>query len=167
MANKKKHTGAAMIELALTLPLMMLLIGAIVEFSLLVFTWANGIEATRAGVRYAAVSNPVTDLSGLVCDGDTTVNIEADCDSADCDALLEEMQKILPEITAENVHVVYECSRTGNPDRPGDIKTPEIRISIRNFSYQFLFPQILSQDNLSITMPEFTSTHTAEDLHNP
>ena len=156
-----------MVELALTLPLMLILIGAIVEFSLLVFTWAKGVEATRAGARYAVVSTPVTDLSGLVCDGDTTANIAAYCDEAQCEGLLAEMQKVLPEVTASNVHVVYECTRAGNPDRPIAMKTPEVRISIEGFSYTFLFPGIFYKDSFSLTMPTFSTTRTAEDLYTP
>lgn len=154
-----------MIEMALTLPLMLLIILGIVEFSLLIFTWTKGVEATRAGVRYASVSTPVTDLSGLDCsDGSTSTHIEADCESADCTDLITQIQKVMPEVDAENIHLVYECSRTGNPDRPLDMKTPEIRLSIQDLTYEFIFPQIIGL-GLNITMPEFTSTHTAEDLH--
>ncbi len=165
MANKRKQKGATMIEMALTLPLMILIILGIVEFSLLIFTWTKGVEATREGVRYASVSTPTVDLSGLDCsDGSTSTNIEADCGSDDCTDLILEMQKIMPEVSGDNVHVIYECSRTGNPDRPISMRTPEIRISIQDLTYDFIFPQIIGL-GLNITMPEFTSTHTAEDLN--
>lgn len=156
-----------MVEMALTLPLMLILIFGIIEFSLVIYTWARGIEATRTGARYAVVNTPVVDLSGLACDGDTAINIEADCDNADCDGLLTEMRKILPALEADNVHVIYECSHTGNPERPLAMKTPEVRVSIRGFEYKFVMPMIFREESVTWAMPEFTSTHTAEDLHTP
>lgn len=165
MANNTQQKGAAMVELALTLPLMLLILMGIIEFSLLLFMWSKGVEASRAGVRFASVSTPVVSLSALNCTGGNSTNkITANCGSANCTALLQEMQRVMPELTPNNVNIIYECSRTGNPDRPIEMKTPEIRVSIQNMSYSFISPKIIGL-GLKIDMPEFSSTHTAEDLH--
>ena len=63
MANSRPITqqrGAVMVEMALTLGIFMVILLALFEFSLLMFTWSRAVEATRLGSRLAVVSTPVT-----------------------------------------------------------------------------------------------------------
>lgn len=161
--GKASQQGAALVEMSLTISFALLLIFAIIEFSLAVFLFTRGVEATRVGVRFAAVNSPVIDLVSLDCSGGTSSRVEADCSSASCTALVAQMQKILPVIESGNVHIVYECSRIGNPERPIQMPAPEIRVSITGITYDFILPELLGL-GVSIDLPAFTSTHSGEDL---
>ena len=146
----------------------MIIIMAIFEFSLVLFMWTRGVEATRAGVRYAIVNTPIVDITDtgiLDCSSGTNTKVEPDCSSgSSCDGIVAAMQQLLPSVQHANVQVVYECSKVGNPDRPIQLPIPEVRVSIQNLSYDFIVPDLLGL-GASITMPEFTSTMTGEDLN--
>jgi Flp pilus assembly protein TadG len=81
-ANKQK--GVAAVEFAIIAILFFMLLFGIVEFGRVLYTWNSAVEATRFGVRTAAV-----------------------CDIGS-DAVLTNMQKIMTGLTAGNVVVSYE-----------------------------------------------------------
>ena len=58
----KKHRGAALIEFALIVPLLIFLLLGIVEFGIVVMHQLTLEQAAREGSRLAAVRNPTTEV---------------------------------------------------------------------------------------------------------
>ena len=67
------EAGTQLAELAIVLPLMLVLFGATAEFGRFFYTYNTLAKATRAGARYLTASNQATDASAksLVVNGTT------------------------------------------------------------------------------------------------
>lgn len=57
---RRRDVGAAMVEFALVLPLMLLVIGGVVDFGRMLFTEVTLTNAAREGARAAVVSTATT-----------------------------------------------------------------------------------------------------------
>ncbi|MDX1823117.1 MAG: TadE/TadG family type IV pilus assembly protein [Thiohalomonadales bacterium] len=161
-SSRKRQRGATMVEMAITLPLFLLLVFAIIEFALIIFTWSRAVEATREGARYAIVNDPVTDISSLDCSAVTSVSTT--CDKGNCTALMKRMNNLYSDLDAANVTVNYGCSSTGFPGDPHPVR--EVSVSISGQEYGLIVPGILGLDS-TLTLPGFTTTRVSEDLHSP
>ena len=64
----RDEQGAALIEAALVLPILILVLFALVDLSLYFWTWSSAGKAVQLGARRAAVSRPVAVGPGLVRD---------------------------------------------------------------------------------------------------
>lgn len=166
LAGKHEQTGSSLVEMSMTIMVFIVLIMAIIEFSLLIFFWARGVEATRAGARYAAVNSPVTDISGLNCSEDDTTVITTDCSGEACAGLLQNMRHIMPTLEGEHVRISYSCGRVGNPERPEEMIIPEITVSITGVEFHFMSAGLFGVDG-GVTMPDFTAARTGEDMYSP
>lgn len=167
MANKRVsrgQDGAVMVEMALTLGIFLLILLALFEFSLLMFTWSKAVEATRAGSRLAVVSTPVTSLASLDCD--VTRRIEVTCAEASCGALATRMRGLLPQLDPGQIHVIYACSDTGYAHSPDELQILDVTVSIEGFETTLAVPGLLGFP-LQVAMPAFTTTRTSEDLYTP
>lgn len=168
MANSRISSGgqrgAVMIEMALTFGLFMLVLLALFEFAILIFTWSKAVEATRFGSRYAVVSTPVTSLAGLNCS--TVQKVEVSCGSASCGALSDQMTALLPQLNTSQIYVSYACSDAGYAGATGEYQVYDVTVSIRGFNSTLAIPGMLGFP-LTISMPEFATTRTSEDLHTP
>jgi TadE-like protein len=151
-----------MVEMALTLPLFLLLIFAIIELALVIFTWTRAVDATRAGARYAIVNDAVTDISSLDCSAVTDLTVT--CDSASCADLMDEMNALYQDLEAANVTVRYGCSSTGFAGNPRPVR--EVTVAIVGQEYQLVLPGVIGLDP-TLTLPDFTSTRVSEDLNTP
>lgn len=160
--KRRQQGGAVMVEMALTLPLFILLIFAIIELALVVFHFTRAVEATRAGARYAIVNDPVTDISTLDCT--TVTELTANCGSASCAGLMGKMTPIYKNLAAANVQVRYGCSSTGFASNPNPIR--EVSVSISGQDYTLILPGLIGFDP-KITLPSFTSTRISEDMYTP
>jgi hypothetical protein len=160
--SRKRERGATMVEMALTLPLFLLLIFAIIELALVIFTWTRAVDATRAGARYAIVNDPVTDISTLDCSAVTDLTVT--CDSGNCTDLMNQMNALYKDLEAGNVTVRYGCSSTGFSGNPRPVR--EVTVSIVGQEYELVLPGVIGLDP-SLTLPSFTSTRVSEDLNTP
>ncbi len=160
--SRKRERGSTMVEMAITLPLFLLLIFAIIELALVIFTWTRAVDATRAGARYAIVNDAVTDISSLDCSAVTNVTVS--CDSANCADLMNEMNSLYQDLEAANVTVRYGCSSTGFSGNPRPVR--EVSVSIVGQQYELVLPGVIGLDP-NLTLPDFTSTRVSEDLNTP
>ncbi|MGJ3256503.1 MAG: TadE/TadG family type IV pilus assembly protein [Alcanivorax sp.] len=160
--SRKRERGSTMVEMAITLPLFLLLIFAIIELALVIFTWTRAVDATRAGARYAIVNDAVTDISSLDCSAVTDVTVT--CDSANCADLMNEMNSLYQDLQAANVTVRYSCSSTGFSGNPRPVR--EVSVSIVGQEYELVLPGVIGLDP-TLTLPDFTSTRVSEDLNTP
>ncbi len=159
-----------MVEMAIVIVLLMMLVFAIIEFSVVLLKWGQTVEATRAGVRYAIVNDPVdSDLFDILsCPGGASVEKNcADvgtncCGDVDCTiGLLPTMQRMLPTLDAGNVQVTYSCSGASYSERP--LPVPLITVRVVEFTHDLIVPTLLGVDAVW-ALPSFASTRTGEDL---
>ncbi len=188
---RKGQRGAALVEFSITLMTYLLLILGIIEFALIIFDAIRLAEGTRVGVRYAIVSDPACDVldkgTGTSCasyggplncsDGPTSFTITVDeCDLSDTSSqcnMVREMNKLMLR-DADNedayaassilagdgeVDITYSCTEVGDPQAPYGV--PAITVAARDVQHPLLF----FGTSFSITLPDFSTTRTAEDLH--
>lgn len=161
LATRRAQRGAAMVEMAITVSLFMMLVFGIIEFSMAYFQWTRMNEAARDASRYAIVNDPIVDLSTLSCPGGAA--IEVDCGSSDCGVLLDTARKVGTFLEPGNVHVRYACSDAGNPARPSELSIPEVTVEIRNVHYSFVVPSLIGL-GATMGLPAARATRTGEDL---
>lgn len=103
----RNEDGAALVEMALITPLLLILLLGIIEFGYVFGQYNEVRHAAREGARYAAVSNP--DL-----DGDGTLGDDDDVLLAVCNAIN------LSGATIEVSLAWDDANTNGNPDRLED-----------------------------------------------
>ncbi len=160
LANKRNQRGAAMVEMAVTLPLFLALVFAIIEFSMAYFTWARINEAARDATRFVIVNDPLVNLATLACPGDS---IEIACDASTCAGLMTAVGRVAPFVTPDQVYVRYACSSAGNPARPIEMIIPEVTVEIRDVEYEFIVPALLGVTS-PMGLPTARASRTGEDL---
>lgn len=161
--------GGAVLSFALVLPIVLALSLAFIDFSMLLFDYHRANEATRRGARVAALSDPIPDVSQLeigeeiVC---TRSGGQVDCgpapvlEPAAFEAMLQQMQDILPQISEDNLTVTYVHIGLGSAARPGGI-LPLITIRLDNVTFEFRALAAVPGAPRQMTMPDFRTTQIA------
>jgi len=129
---KHSQHGAAAVEFGLVAIVFLILLIGVVEMGRVLFTWNAAVEATRFGARVAVV-----------------------CDINDS-AVLTQMQKFLPNLTAGNLSVSYlpsGCSISNCKD---------VRVELSGLSVQTYIPIV----GAALTVPPFSTTLPRESLMN-
>lgn len=132
----KRQRGAAAVEFALVVILVIFLLFGLIEFGRALFKWNSAVDVTRRGARTAAI----------VAVGDSA-------------AVLAEMRLIMPELEADNVTIEYSI----DGDFPGAACVRGtcrfVRVSV-NYAFRplvFFLPA-------TIPMPPFSTTYPVEAL---
>lgn len=161
--NKRfRQSGAAMVEMALTLALFLAIVFAIFEFALAYFKWDRAAEGARQGLRQAIVSSPATGSAlALTCPGGQVV---VQCTTADCQPILNSIQRVAPFVQGSQVSVIYACSDAGNPARPAALAIPEITVEVSGLVYTFAVPGIIGLGT-TMQLPVIRVSRTGEDLY--
>jgi len=165
--NAFRQRGAALVEFAFTFMVFLLFIFAIIEGSIIIFRWAAANEAVRAGVRTAIVSSP----AGPVYDGslncsDPTSSVAYNCGgvtTGGCPAIVQEMQKFSPLVTANSVTVRYSCSHAMNSEDPRII--PMVTVELTTEYHSLLLGAFGIDATVPLVPSVFQSTRMAEDLY--
>lgn len=180
---RRDQGGLALTEALLTLPIVLLMTAAFVEFGFVIFQWNQTAKAMQLGARLLAVSEPIhPDFAALGVyptgfdPGDPVPN---DFTARTCgagavaclpgpdhmDRLIARMQALNPRIKAENVRVTYARSGLGYVGRPGG---PVVSITVESRNLFFNLPLVgalLGWDEGSgIAVPANPVTVTSEDL---
>ena len=110
---------------------------------------------------------PADKLGKVVCTGADECTCEGTCPadlSADNDAfttIVARMQAIDPSITEDNVQVVYQGSGLGFAGDPGGMDvSPLVTVRLTGMTFKSIATLAL----ISLPMPQFAATLTAEDL---
>lgn len=160
--NKRRQQGAALIEMALVLPIFLLLVFGTLELGMAYFKWARTNEAARDAARYLIVNNALTDLAALDCpDGDPLPDVV--CSSSTCSEVLNVIHRVAPFVAANQVSVRYGCSQTGNPALPPELVIPEVTVAITGVTYEFVVPTLIGL-NSPLGIPAARVSRTGEDL---
>lgn len=164
MAARSRQRGTALVENALTMVVFLMMVMAIIEFSLLMYVWTRGVEAAREVSRLAIVSTPAANLGNLDCEGGTVTELTANCSgNAQCDSLVARAVAFLPQVEADNVTITYRCSGAGFDGRPESMLIPEVVVEITGLNYDLIIPSLIGFPR-TWDLPSMTSTRTGEDM---
>lgn len=175
--KKYRQQGAALIEMALTLPLFLALIFGMIDFSLLLFEWGKGVEVARHTLRQAVVNQPLASdaqLSALGgCDdalefSNSTPDFQVPNCSTGTTFCNDYATHLLREFEPENLNVTYGCSGAGYLERGSGsnvLLIPEVQVNL-DVTYTFLFSQIIGLgDGAGLSVSKrFSATRTGEDM---
>ena len=154
-----KQKGTTLVEMAIVLVLFLMIIFAVMEFSIAIVRSAQLTEAVRFGARHAIVNDPLTDLSD--CGDISLVN----CNSDSCpDDMIDGMANIAPMINAQSnisVTVKYTCPDSVYVDHNGLYL---VTVAVSGAKYDLVFPSLLGL-GVAINLQTFKSTRLSEDLH--
>jgi hypothetical protein len=182
--DRRGNTAA---EFALVLPLLLLFIFGLIDAGRFIWTCNRAEKATQMGVRYAVTTNMVPeDLYNYKFTSQGVVGGEpvpsgsfdrAECTSLTCNCypsgvacgfrsaaftkIVEQMRLFYPELTADNVEVVYKnvgLGYAGDPNGP-DV-SPLVTVSLKQVEFQ---PITFLLFGASLAMPSFSAALTMED----
>jgi Flp pilus assembly protein TadG len=138
----RSEKGGALAELAILIPMLAVMLGAVTEIGRLFQTYTALSKSTRSAARY--LSNQAYDDAHI----DLAKNV-AVCGKTDC----SETASVVPGLAAENVVVTpeFQPGGGGNPLR--------VTVSIQNYSFQPIFNLgALIGNNRFMSLPASGST---------
>lgn len=168
-----RQGGTALVEFAVTLPVFLIMVFAIMELGLLIMDVARANEVTRELTRIAIVHDPACDIftagSGclLTCPSTATVTVAlpTSCgtatDTTGC-LMMNSARKHFPNIQADQIELTYACSDAGAATRPENL--PLVTVGLRDIEHDFIFPDFLGVQSL-ISIPGFSATRIGEDMY--
>lgn len=151
-----RQKGSSLVEMSIVLLLFLMVIFAVMEFSIAVYRSAQLGEATRSGLRYAIVNDPVGVLPS--CPGGPAEEHDAS------EEMINRMANFAPIINVQSdieVKVEYTCPASGYIDS-NDVYLVAVRIS--GAKHYLTVPGVLGL-NVAVNLQEFKSTRLSEDLH--
>lgn len=135
-ARPSQQQGAAVVEFALVVILVVMMLFGLIELGRALFQWNTAADATRRGARTAAIA--------------------AVGDSA---SVLAEMRLVMPELTAADVSIEYSVDGNfpGSSCVRGTCRFVRVRVSQAFAPAVFFLPA-------TIPMPPFSTTYPVEAL---
>ena len=180
----ENQSGASAAEFAVVLMLLMVLTFAVMDMGYALWQWNNAEKATQFGARLAAVSTPIAPglatyecgttatTAGQPCSQGGNKFTSVTCTNTACtgsfgfsqveaDRLLARMQRIFPRLQGTNVVVEYQDLQLAFDGRGSPVGSVTVRLV--GLTFDFIILDALIGMN-QISMPEFTTTYTTEDL---
>jgi hypothetical protein len=182
--------GATAVEFTMVLPVLLLFLFGIIDGGRFLYATNRAEKATQAGVRMAVVTAPVA--SGLVdedyvgvdgltpgdtipasalaevvcteedectCSGSCPTELSADADAFD--KIADRVQAIDPSIPRDKIEVVYKGSGLGFAGDPAGMDvSPFVTVRLKDMTFDLFTGLGL----ISIDLPDFAATLTAEDM---
>ena len=130
---RRDDSGVQLLEVAIVLPILLLLFGAVAEFGRYFYEYTTVAKASRLGARYLAsrsvnsASNYVGDAKNLVVYGNTAGG----------------GTPVLPGLTTANVQVIYAGGTSGIPET--------VTVRIINYKHQPVFDLGKLLNNTALT----------------
>ena len=160
--------GASAIEFIVSIPVILLISSGIIEFTLLIFDYHRATEATRRGARLASYTDAIGKLDGLVGGGTvkcfaTGADMGVTCSGGPLfvgesfNAIIADMQDIMPSIGRQNVTVTYEASGIGDITTPGGLK-PHVTVELIGLKHDFLLFKAFTGVPVDHEMPPFSTS---------
>ncbi|MCK5003103.1 MAG: pilus assembly protein [Gammaproteobacteria bacterium] len=157
-----RQKGGSLVEMAIVLILFLMIMLAVMEFSITIFRSAQLAEATRYGLRHAIVNDPLGTLPS--CPGGDSETTP--CDSTSCPDLIDGMANFAPMIIDQEgdelvVTVEYTCPGSGYLDQDGLYL---VTVTVTGAKRYLAVSGILGL-GVAIDLQDFKSTRLSEDLH--
>ena len=150
-----KQKGATLVEMAIVLVLFLMIIFAVMEFSIAIVRSAQLTEAVRFGARHAIVNDPLGTLPS--CPDGTSAPVDA---SVEMRNGMADIAPIINDQAAINVTVKYTC--------PDNVYIGNglylVTVAVSGAKYDLIFPSLLGL-GVAIDLQTFKSTRLSEDLH--
>jgi hypothetical protein len=189
----RDESGATAVEFGIVLTLLLLSTFGVIELGILLAQFNAGEKATQVGVRRAATSNfvasglasfdgtggvsppptgtPCMDAAGntiSACSFTPVTCISSGCSafgfsSTAFSAIVADMRRVDPWITAANVQIQYAPNGLGFVGRPNGLPVT-VTVSLINLSYRYVVIGALAHLGTTRTLPPFTATLIGEDL---
>ncbi|MBL4908192.1 MAG: pilus assembly protein [Sneathiella sp.] len=144
--------GAAAVEFAFIMPLLLLISFATIEFIAVTFEYHKANEATRVIARNLSLAAPLVSEATLIAANTYT------CTTATCSGIsgmITDAQALLPYLTASDVEISYEITDLGNIGYSVGYK-PMIVVKLTDLTYNFVmlgaFPGV--PDSIALTPAE-------------
>jgi len=134
--HRKTERGASLLEFAIAATVFLTVLFAIVEFGRALWVHNALSDAARRGARYAVMhkASDIEDVKKIVVYGDLTSTTP-----------------ILENLSTSNVTVTYNAF---------NLDSGTASVSVQGYQFQPILPLLVS----SITMPNYTTTLTAESV---
>ena len=184
----RRNEGISSIEFAIVVSVFFLFVFGIIDFSRALWEWNSAAKATHMGVRFAVVSDPVTDavdydgIANGYGNGETIPILDfnggnpvtctrpagvtlcslGSVDDAAFLAIVARMKGTYDRIEPQHVIVEYRhigLGFSGNPYGSDIIPSVTVRLQLPDF--EFVTPGLSGV--FTIGRPEFQTTFTAED----
>lgn len=135
-----RESGATTVEFALVMLMFLMVIFGIMDFARMLYFWNTANEVAREGARYAVVCS----------------------DPAGNDHVIAKMQALMPDITADNINVVWEpagCTATN---------CEAVTVSLTGLTFQWISPLPGTLGQPALALPGF-STYLPREMmsYNP
>lgn len=158
------RSGEAILSFAFALPLVLTVSFGILDISILLFEQGRATEATRSATRVAAISGAVANLDNIASgdidcwtnSGTLTCNGGAVISQTSYDAIVADLQRMLPDATAQNVTVTYRNSNLG-ASVSGGIK-PFVTVTLTNYKHTLTMMGAIPGLPDEVTFPDFSTT---------
>lgn len=157
------QNGNSTIEFAVLAPVLMLFTFGILEFALAMSDYLRASEALRAATRVAAIQPAIADLDTLddaavICSNGGSISCGGySINSANSfDAIFAEAQRILPDITEDQLSVTYSSSGVGISTTAGGT-APLVTVRLSNYEHE-LIAQNLIPGVTAISFPDFATS---------
>ncbi len=184
----RDRSGATAAEFALVLPLLLIMIFGVIDGARFIWEYNRAEKATQVGVRVATVVNalpsglvdaeyvgvggltqgdliPASALGSMVCSR-TACTCAGTCpptgtvNFAAFDTIVDRMNDMRPDITANNVRVEYRGSGLGFAGDPNGMEvSPLVTVRLTGLTFTPITSLLLA----NMTIPDLSSTLTAED----
>ena len=132
---RRDEQGVQLVELAIVLPILILLFGAVAEFGRYFYEYTTVAKGARAGARYLASKSATSTTNDWEAFAKNIVVYGNTAGTGD---------PILPGLSVANVDVQYEGGTAGVPDI--------VKVSIINYQHEPLFDigALLKSETLSM-----------------
>lgn len=120
--RKKRQSGAAMVELALLLPLLVLLLLGTVHFGLIMYNYTKVDKAVHAGARYAAMRTYSQQGTDAQTYEDSVVNVVNN-------GLSSGGSSLLPGVTVTGVSVTFTPAANGVRPRTVTVSVDSLTVN--------------------------------------
>lgn len=151
-----KQQGSTLVEMAIVLILFLMVVFAVMEFSIATYRAAQLSDATREGLRYAIVNDPMGTLP--TCPGGGTISVDASPE------MVNRIANFAPIINNQDdieIKVEYSCPSSGYI---GGDDVYLVTVRIYGAKHYLTVPEVLGL-NVAIELSEFKATRISEDLH--
>lgn len=152
----RKQKGSTLVEMAIVLIIFLMVVFAVLEFSIAIVRSAQLTEATRYGLRHAIVNDPIGTLPS--CPGGTSDPVDASVEMRNGMANFAPIINIQSDIS---VTVEYVCPVSGYVERD-DVYL--VTVAVSGAKHYLTVPGVLGLD-VTMDLQTFKSTRLSEDLH--